>query len=54
MFPLAQTRINSDYLLGMAYTLKLKPNISVTLCSEIDAQKLKQGGHKMGFGVEFS
>jgi len=41
-------------MLGVAYVLKVEPGISVTMCSEIDTQKLKQGGHKMGFGVEFS
>lgn len=40
--------------MGVAYTLKLKPGILVTMCTEIDIQKLKAGGNKMGFGVEFS
>ena len=41
-------------MLGVAYVLKVKPGINVTMCTEVDAQKLKQGGHKMGFGVEFA
>jgi len=41
-------------MLGLAYTLKLKPGVNVTMCTEVDVQKMKAGGHKMGFGVEFA
>ncbi|KAJ6219541.1 hypothetical protein RDWZM_005353 [Blomia tropicalis] len=49
-----KARINADYMLGLAYILKIKEGISITICTEVDAQKLKQGGHKIGFGIEFS
>src|SRR6218665_1878380 len=51
---MVKARINSDYLLGLSYILTLKPGMLLTMCTEIDAGKLKQGGHTIGFGVEFA
>ena len=50
---LCQVKVNNNSHIGLGCTHTLKPGIKVTLASLIDAKNLNQGGHKLGFGLDF-
>jgi len=47
-------KVNNSSHFGIGYTQKLREGISLTVSSLIDAKNINAGGHKVGFGLEFT
>jgi voltage-dependent anion channel protein 2 len=46
-------KLHNNGQLGLAYQQKLRDGISLTLSSLIECKTFNQGGHKIGFGLDF-
>jgi len=48
------TKVNNLGQIGCAYSHKLREGVTLTLSSQLEGTKLNEGGHKLGYGIEFS
>jgi len=47
-------KVNNSGQIGVGYSHKLREGVTLTLSSLLQGNKLNEGGHKLGLGVEFS
>jgi len=47
-----RAKVNTNSLIGLGFTHRLRKGISLTLCAQIDGKNFNQGGHKLGMGFE--
>jgi len=47
-------KVNNSGQIGLGYSHKLREGVTLTLSSLLQGNKLNEGGHKLGLGVEFS
>ncbi|XP_051973246.1 voltage-dependent anion-selective channel protein 2-like [Xyrauchen texanus] len=45
-------KVNNASLIGVGYTLRLRPGVKLTLSALIDGKNVNTGGHKVGLGFE--
>jgi len=47
-------KVNNSGAIGLGYSHKLREGVTLTLSSLLQGNKLNDGGHKLGLGVEFA
>jgi len=47
-------KVNNSGAMGFGYSHKLREGVTLTLSSLLQGNKLNEGGHKLGLGVEFA
>jgi len=47
-----KAKVNNASQIGLAFTHRLRPGISLTLSAMIDGKNFNQGGHKLGMGFD--
>lgn len=47
-----RAKVNNTSQIGLGFTHRLRPGITLTLNAMIDGKNFNQGGHKLGMGFE--
>jgi len=48
-----RAKVNNSSQIGLSYQQKIKDGVNITLSTLIEGKNFNQGGHKVGFGLEF-
>ncbi|KAL1464976.1 hypothetical protein WDU94_004574 [Cyamophila willieti] len=49
-----RAKVNNASQIGLGYSQKLNDGVTLTMSAQVDAKNFNAGGHKVGFGFEFS
>ncbi|CAN7976583.1 hypothetical protein HPB47_002504 [Ixodes persulcatus] len=49
-----RAKVNNSGQVGLGFTHRLRPGISLTLSTMLDGKNFNQGGHKLGLGLDLS